>query len=68
MQTSVYSDEDAISTYLLSRKKRKVSGTSSDESNWVGYLVEDNIKGESHESFDVLDEILKFSLQTRDQR
>ena len=44
---------------------RKVSGTSSSESNWVGYPVEDNIEGESHESFDVSCDILKIPLQTR---
>ena len=49
LQTSIHYDAEAISTYLLSIKRRKVSGTSPDESNWVGYPVEDNIKGESHD-------------------
>ena len=44
LQTSVHYDAEAISTEFLSNKKRKVSGTSSDESNWVGYPVEENIK------------------------
>ena len=65
LQTLVHSDAEAISIYLLSRKSRKLSGTSSSESNWVGYPVEENTEGESHESFDVLGEILAFSLQTR---
>ena len=63
LQTSVHSDAESISTDLISRKKRKVSGTSSAESNWVGNPVEDNIEGESHDSFDVLDKISKFSFQ-----
>ena len=62
----VHSDTKAISTYFLSRKRRKVSGTSSAESNWVGYLIEDIIEGESHESFDVSGEVLKFSFQKRE--
>ena len=66
MQTFVHSDAEAISTYFLSRKRIKVSGTSSAESNWVGYRVEENIEGEIHESFDVLGEILNFSLKTRE--
>ena len=59
MQTSVHYDAEAISTDLISRKRRNVSGTSSAESNWVGYPVEDNTEGEIHESFDVSGEILK---------
>ena len=51
LQTSVHYDAEAISTYLISRKSRKVSSTSSAESNWVGYPVEDNTEGESHNSF-----------------
>ena len=66
LQTSIHSGEKAISTDFLSIKSRKVYGNSSDEYNWVGYPVEENIKGESHELFDVSDEILKFSLQTRE--
>ena len=65
MQTSVHSDAEATSTYFLSRKRRKVSVTSSDESNWVGYQVEENNEGEINESFDVSGEILRFPLQTR---
>ena len=65
-QILVHSDAEAISTYFPSRKRGKVSGTSSDESNWVGYPVEENIRGESHESFDVSGDILTFSLQTRE--
>ena len=49
LQTSVHSDAEAISTDFNSREIRKVYGTSSDESNWVRYPVEENIKGESHE-------------------
>ena len=49
LQTLVHSDAEDISTDLLSRKMRKVSGTSSAESNWVWYTVEENIKGGSHE-------------------
>ena len=55
----------ALSTYFLSGKIRKVSGTSYAESNLVGYPFEENIEGESHESFDVSGEILKLSLQAR---
>ena len=66
LQKSVHSDAEAISTDFLSRKRVKLSGTSSDESNWVGCPVEDKIEGGSHESFDVSGEILKFSLQTRE--
>ena len=66
LQTLVHSDTESISTYLLSRKRIKVSGTSSAESNWVVYPVDENIEGESHESFDASGEILKFSLQTRE--
>ena len=66
MQTSVHYDAEAISTDLISRKRRNVSGTSSAESNWVGYPVEDNTEGEIHESFDVSGEILKLFLQTRE--
>ena len=40
---------EAISTDLLSGKKRKVSGTSAAESNWAGYPVKENIEVESHE-------------------
>ena len=64
MQTLVYSDIEAISTNLISRKMRKVFGTSSAGSNWVGYPVEENIEGEIHESFDVSGNILKYFLQT----
>ena len=60
MQTSVHSDAEAISTYLLSRKRIKVYGTSSVESNWVGYPVEENIEGGIHESFYVSGDILNF--------
>ena len=63
MQTSIHSDAEAISTYLLSSKSRKIYGNSSAESHWVGYPVEENIEGEIHDSFDVSGEILKFSLQ-----
>ena len=49
LQTLVHSDAEAKSTYFFSRKKRKVSGTSYAESNSVGYQIEDNIKGKSHE-------------------
>ena len=49
LQTSVHSDAEAISTDFLSSKRRNLSGTFSSESNWVGYPVEDNIKGKSHE-------------------
>ena len=66
LQTLIHSDEEAISTDLLSRKRRKVSGTASSELNWVGYPVKDKIKWESHKSFDVSGDILKFSLQTRE--
>ena len=61
LQILVHSDAETISTYFLSRKRRKVSGTSSAESNWVGYPVEENIEGGSRDSFDVSGEILKFS-------
>ena len=44
-QISVYSDAEAISTYLISSKSRNLYGTSSTESNWVGYPVEENIEG-----------------------
>ena len=53
-------------TDLVSIKWIKVSGNSSAESNWFGYPVEENIKGESHDLFDVSGEILKFSLQTNE--
>ena len=66
MQTSVHSDAEAISIDLLLRKSRKVFGTSSSESNWVGYPFEYNIEGDSHESLDVSGDILKSSLQTRE--
>ena len=36
LQILVHSDTEAISTDLLSSKSRKVSGTSSAESNWFG--------------------------------
>ena len=65
-QILVHSDAEAISTYFFSRKRGKVSGTSYDESNWVGYPVEENTKGESHESFDVLGDILTLFLQKRE--
>ena len=65
LYTVVHSYVETISADFLSRKSRKVSGTSSAESNWFGYTIEENIKGGSHESFDVSGEILKFSLQTR---
>ena len=45
LQTLVYYDAEVISTYFLSRKMRKLSGTYSYESNWFGYPVEDNIEG-----------------------
>ena len=66
LQKLFHYDAEAISTYLLSRNKRKVSGTSSAESNWVGYPVGENIEEESHESFNVSGDILKLSLQTRE--
>ena len=65
LQTVVYSDADEISTDLISRKTSKVYGTSSDESNWVGYPIYYNSKGGSHEYLDISGEILKCSLQTR---
>ena len=37
-----------------------MSGTSYDESNWVGYPIEEKIEGGSHESFDVSGDILDF--------
>ena len=43
LTTSVHYDADFISTDLLSRKRRKLSGTSSAESNWSGYPVEEKI-------------------------
>ena len=52
LQTSVHSDAEAISTDFLSRKIIKVSVTSSTESNWTGFPVEENIEGGGHESFD----------------
>ena len=66
LQTSDHYYAEDISTYLLSRKRRKVSGTSSSESNWVGYPVEENIEGGSRESFYVSCDILMFSFQTRE--
>ena len=66
LQKQVHSDAEAISAYFLLRKIRKVFGTSSDESNWVGYPVEENIEGGSHDSFDVSGDILRFSLQTNE--
>ena len=65
LQTLVHSDAETISTYLLSRKREMVFGTSPTESNWVWYQVDENIKGESHESFDISGDIFKFSFQTR---
>ena len=47
--TLVHSDAEAISEDCFSGKGGKVSGTSSDESNWVGYPVEEKTEGESHE-------------------
>ena len=58
LQTMFHSDAEDISTNLLSSKGRKISSTSSAESNWVGYQVEEYMKGGSHESFDVSGEIL----------
>ena len=49
LQTLVNSDAETKSTYFLSKKIGLVSGTSSAKSNWVGYQVEENIGGESHE-------------------
>ena len=66
LQKTFYSDAEAMSTDLISIKRRKVSVTSFDESNWFGYPVEENIKGESHDLFDVSGDILKFSLQTNE--
>ena len=66
LRTLINYDPEAISTDFLSRKKRKLSGTSSAESNLVGHPVEENIEEEGHESFDVTGENLKFSLQTRE--
>ena len=63
LQTLVHSDAEDISTDFISSKIRNLSCTSSDESNWVGYPVEENIEGEIHESFDVSGDILKFSFQ-----
>ena len=62
----VHSVTEVIPTDLFSRKKRKLYVTYSAESNVFGYPIEDNIKGESNESFDVSDKILGFSLQTRE--
>ena len=53
LHTSVHYYVEDISKYFLSRERIKVSGTSSDESNLVGYPIEDNIEGARHESFDV---------------
>ena len=64
LQTLFHSYAETISTYFLSRKSRKLSGTSSAESNWVGYPVEENTEGGSHESFDVSGDNLTFHLQT----
>ena len=66
LQTLDYSCAEARSKYFLLGNRRKVYGTSFDESNWVGYPIEVNIEGESHESFDVSGEISTFSLQTRE--
>ena len=66
LQTLIHSDAEAISTDLISSKRKNVYSTSSDESNWARYPVEENIEEESHESFDVSGDILKFSLQTRE--
>ena len=49
-------------TDLVSIKRIKVSGNFSAESNWFGYPVEENIEGESQESFDVSVDILKYYL------
>ena len=49
LQIVVHSDAEAISTYFLSKKSGRISGTSSSESNWVGYPIEDNTEEESHE-------------------
>ena len=43
-----------------------MSHTSSSESNWVGYPVEDHIEGEIHDSYDVSGKIMKIYLQTRE--
>ena len=64
-QTSVNYDAEDISTDLLSSKRIGVYGTSSDESNWVGYPVEEKIEEESHDSFDVSGDILRFYFQTK---
>ena len=66
LQIVIHSYTEAISKYFLSRKIRKVYGTSSTELNCVGCPIEENIEGGSHESFDVSGEILEFSLQTRE--
>ena len=57
LQIFVHYDAETMSTYFLSRKRRKVSGTSLTESNWVGYPVWYNKEVESHESFDVSGDI-----------
>ena len=61
MQTVSQCDADAISTVFLSRKTRKVSGTSSAGSNCVGYPIEENIEGKIHESFYFSGNILIFN-------
>ena len=48
LQTFFHSGAEDISTDMISRENRKVSGTSSFESNWVGYPVEENTEGGSH--------------------
>ena len=44
LQTVVHSYAEAISKYFLSSKMIRVSGTSSNESNLVGYPIEENIE------------------------
>ena len=65
LHTVVYSVAEAISTDFPSRKITNLFGTSSAESNWVGYPIEENIEGGSHETFEVSGDIFKFSLQIR---
>ena len=42
LQTSFHSGAEDISTNSPSKNSRKVSGTPSAESNWVGYPVDEN--------------------------
>ena len=49
LHTLFHSDTEAISTDFLSRKMRKVYGTSSSESNWAEYPIEENTGGEINE-------------------